>query len=632
VASDSFSDDLVCGPGQYNVVVSGSCGDVEVQGHADTPATLRVTGTDANGDPIDVTQQVEGDFSLSDTRIDPGTYGPHSVTVQAQLLVGGSPVASHSFSDDLVCGPGQYTVVVSGSCGDVEVQGHADTPATLRVTGTDANGDPIDVTQSVEGDFSFSYSCTDPGTYGPHTINIEAKLLVDASPVASDSFNDDLICGEPEASACYSAEVPETKLPKEGAELTVCAIGAGGSARLMNLTDDVPLGGHIAVQADGRACFTRHFYPEVKYQVQYKGETGQWSTSGCAFSFGKKIHKRGDLYLRKSVVAPCGAVAAMVEHYAESEDWKLTQVAAAYHILDLRTVDSLPFDRSCQTYGGPAAEVEVWGAGFKAHLTSPDGQAVYLSEYFSADGYDGVAGAPVWDENVGQVFGVLAGEFPPLTVDGYAIQSPFDWLAQTYGLTWTGEVIEGKAMAEHLGLVCPRVQRGAGVYCGWIRNYAEQAGPPVTPPADPPQPLQSYGHALGAEAPVVNSLTIEGHETRNVVQLAQWDHLPTTNHFGLSPDGSVIGGHLDDQSGHTDVGSWIAGMEIGDRAGLGADSYVAVKKFSVRQTGNLKSDLQSISDGLGDGQRALVTCHGQWQGQLYSSLAVVVLSPADSAP
>jgi hypothetical protein len=131
---------------------------------------------------------------------------------------------------------------------------------------------------------------------------------------------------------------------------------------------------------------------------------------------------------------------------------------------------------------------------------------------------------------------------------------------------------------------------------------------------------------------VVNSLTIEGHETRNVVQLAQWDHLPSTNHFGLSPDGSVIGGHLDDESGNRDVGSWIAAMEIGDRAGLGAESYVAVKKFSVRQTGNLKSDLQSISDSLEDGQRALVTCHGQWEGQLYSSLAVVVLSPADSAP
>jgi hypothetical protein len=260
---------------------------------------------------------------------------------------------------------------------------------------------------------------------------------------------------------------------------------------------------------------------------------------------------------------------------------------------------------------------------------------VYQSEYFSADGYDGVAGAPVWDENVGQVFGVLAAEFPPLTIDGYAIQSPFDWMAQAYELYWKGEALEGKPMADHLGLVCPRVQRGAGVYCGWIRNHAQQAGPKdeaPSPDGAPTEPARSYGRATGSEAPVVNSLTIEGHETRNVVQLAQWDSLPPTNRFGLSPDGRVIGGHLDDQSGDPDVGSWIAAMEIGHRAGLGVESYVAVNKLQVRQTGNLKSDLQRISDNLEDGQRALVTCHGQWEGQLYSHLAVIVLSPADSAP
>jgi hypothetical protein len=131
---------------------------------------------------------------------------------------------------------------------------------------------------------------------------------------------------------------------------------------------------------------------------------------------------------------------------------------------------------------------------------------------------------------------------------------------------------------------------------------------------------------------VVNSLTIEGHEARNVVQLGRWDSLPTANHFGLSPDGSVIGGHVDDEAGNPDVGTWIAGMEIGDRAGLGVETYVAVKKFLVKQTGNLKDDLQSLSDGLEKGQRALVTCGGQWEGQSYSHLTVVVLSPVDAVP
>ncbi|MGD2148326.1 MAG: hypothetical protein PVH41_16660, partial [Anaerolineae bacterium] len=70
----------------------------------------------------------------------------------------------------------------------------------------------------------------------------------------------------------------------------------------------------------------------------------------------------------------------------------------------------------------------------------------------------------------------------------------------------------------------------------------------------------------------------------------------------------------------------------GDRAGLGVESYVAVKKLLVRQSGDPGSDLQSIADGLEDGQRALVTCHGQWDGQLYSHFLVVVLSSADGAP
>jgi hypothetical protein len=463
-------------------------------------------------------------------------------------------------------------------------------------------------------------------------VSVQAQLHLGDSLVASDSFDGNLICGDGQVSACYSTDVPDRKLPKGGDEVTVCAVGEGGQARLMNLTDDEQVGEEEAVGGDGRVCFTDHLYPEAKYQIQYQGDAGGWSSAGCTFTFGKKIHRRGDLYMRKSVVAPCGAIAAMVEHYAESNDWKLVQIAEGYHLIDLRTVDGQVFDRTCQAYGGAASEVEVWGAGFKAHLASSDGQAVYVPEYFSADGYDGVAGNAVWDENIGHVFGVLAAEFPPVTVDGHEIQSPFAWMAEQHGLPWQGEVVEGKPMADHLGLVCPRVQIGAGVYCGWIRNRAGGEGEHPGEETPVETAAVSYGRATDSAAPVVNSLTLEGHETRDVVQLAAWDSLPAAKHFGLSPDGRVIGGHLDEAAGSPDVGAWISSMEVGDRAGLGVESYVAAKKLLVRQTGDPGSDLQRIADELEDGQRALVTCHGQWGGQLYSHLLVVVLSPAGGAP
>jgi len=634
VAADTYNGDLICGAAEYAITsVSGTCGGIAVQGHADSAAELRVTGTDANGDAIDITQQVEGDFAHNFSRTDPGTYGPHAVSVAAELVVGGEQVAAGTYAGDLICGAAEtYSVDVTAGCGSVEVQGHADGIAELRVTGTDANGDAIDIMQQVQGDFSYNFSRTDPGTYGPHAVSVEAHVLLGDSLVASDSFSDYLICGETQASACYSTDVPDRKLPKGGDEVTVCAVGEGGQARLMNLTDDEQVGAEEAVGRDGKVCFTRHLYPEVKYQIQYQGDAGGWSSTGCTFTFGKKIHHRGDLYMRKSVVAPCGAIAAMVEHYAESNDWKLVQIAEGYHLIDLRTVDGQAFDRTCQAYGGPASEVEVWGAGFKAHLASSDGQAVYVPEYFSADGYDGVAGNAVWDESIGQVFGVLAAEFPPVTVDGHEIQSPFAWMAEQHGLSWQGEVAEGKPMADHLGLVCPRVQIGAGVYCGWIRNRAGGEGEHPGEETPVETAAVSYGRATDSAAPVVNSLTLEGHETRDVVQLASWDSLPAAKHFGLSPDGRVIGGHLDDAAGSPDVGAWISGMEVGDRAGLGVESYVAVKKLLTRQTGDPGSDLQTIADGLEDGQRALVTCHGQWGGQLYSHLLVVVLSPADGAP
>ncbi|MEA2020587.1 MAG: hypothetical protein U9M98_02605 [Patescibacteria group bacterium] len=296
-----------------------------------------------------------------------------------------------------------------------------------------------------------------------------------------DAYDTDYLCDTEqktewkgyEPGACYAVDAPKTELPTEGREITTCATGEGDTARLVIYSTGEAVGDEVQV-TDGKACFTARFHPDTKYQIQYKTGDGEWSSSGCIFSFGKeeeeRDHIRGDLYLRKTVVAPCGTIAATVNHYEESNDWRMRWIARIYHLSDLRTVEGALFDKTCAAYGGPEEEVGVQGAAFKAHLTSPDGEAIYRSEYFSADGYDGVAGATVWNDNVGKSFGALAAEFPPLSINGYFIQSPFDWLAETYNASWEVEVVEGTPMKNNTGLVCPRVQRGQGVYCGWLRN------------------------------------------------------------------------------------------------------------------------------------------------------------------
>ena len=66
-------------------------------------------------------------------------------------------------------------------------------------------------------------------------------------------------------------------------------------------------------------------------------------------------------------------------------------------------------------------------------------------------------------------------------------------------------------------------------------------------------------------------------------------------------DSGIAGNGRDDQAGREDVGIWIADMSIGDRVGLGVETYVAVEKLQVEQTGDLGSDLQKISESLEDG-------------------------------
>ncbi len=138
---------------------------------------------------------------------------------------------------------------------------------------------------------------------------------------------------------------------------------------------------------------------------------------------------------------------------------------------------------------------------------------------------------------------------------------------------------------------------------------------------------KGLGRASGTSAEIVNVLTIQGYEGVPVIQLEDWNILPSNGMFGLSPDERIIEAHLDTPRGKPDVGSQIKAMEIGQLAGFGEETYIAIDRFQIpqRDTGN---DLQQIAAGLSSGQRALVTCGGSWTGTAYSHLTVVILTPS----
>ena len=79
----------------------------------------------------------------------------------------------------------------------------------LAIVGTDANGEAVDIVQKLGGiSGPMTFSRTDPGTYGPHAVELTATLSRDKDSVSS-QFSSSLTCGPPQGSLTLDVDCAE---------------------------------------------------------------------------------------------------------------------------------------------------------------------------------------------------------------------------------------------------------------------------------------------------------------------------------------------------------------------------------------------------------------------------------------
>lgn len=175
---------------QYNLSLNGTCSGGSATWNADTQAELNVTGTGADGEPVNYTANVgPGNGIKQISWVNPGTYGPHPVSLNGTLKVEGKVVTSASFDDSLVCGMPQGNIEVSVSCNGVQVSGYTDKATDVSWSFNDESG-----TVSVQaGNFNFTRGIP-LTTYGPDldgsaTMTVGGTLYEDSDELSS------AICG-----------------------------------------------------------------------------------------------------------------------------------------------------------------------------------------------------------------------------------------------------------------------------------------------------------------------------------------------------------------------------------------------------------------------------------------------------
>jgi hypothetical protein len=316
VASGSFDQTLTCGNPAYSVTISGDCAGGKAEGAADTAVTLTVNGTGADGNAVAVSQQVgPGAFSVALPWTNPGTYGPHNVTLAASLSDNGKEVAHADFSKALTCGNAVYSVVPTGTCSGGSVSGSADTAVLLSVTGTAADGTPVSVSQSVgPGQFAVAIPWTTPAGFGQHRVTLDAQLKNGDTAVASGAFDQTLTCGNPAFSLTLSGDCSGgIANGKADVESTLTVTGKGADGKDVSVTKQVGPGqftvavpwanpgtyGPHAIAISGRltdtagatladATFAKSVTcgnpPEKKYSVGIVGTCDGGTASGSADS------------------------------------------------------------------------------------------------------------------------------------------------------------------------------------------------------------------------------------------------------------------------------------------------------------------------------------------------------------
>ena len=269
---------------------------------------------------------------------------------------------------------------------------------------------------------------------------------------------------------------------------------------------------------------------------------------------------RTGIWARKTVQGPCWAIAATVEHFRQIED-------SQGRIDALRTIDGVDFDKTCTSYGGPDSLVEVWGAGFRMGLGPADGTATWLEDWGGSDGYDGVASIDLWGtDQLDKSFGAIAEEFPT--------GSPFDWMAQEFGLSYRLEVREGTPWSGRVDVLqCPATEKGKRVYCGWWVNRVvisqttiETETVTALVRSMPRAGILAVGNPYAAETPI-GSVVIDGTEIKIFEAIFGLDGKPV-----MAPGAIVVfNGHF-----------FAHQSELGDLIHEGA-------KVTIEERGNMSS-------------------------------------------
>jgi hypothetical protein len=151
----------------YNVNLLALCGGGMVTGHADGPATLTVTGNGPDGAAVNISQAVgPGSFGIPLNWVNPGTFGPHAISLNAVLDVSGNVVDSELVNTSVNCGDAPtQTLTSTPTFTNTPFETPTFTPtATETVTGT-----PTIVTETPTG--------TVLPPVGDPTANVECRIV-----------------------------------------------------------------------------------------------------------------------------------------------------------------------------------------------------------------------------------------------------------------------------------------------------------------------------------------------------------------------------------------------------------------------------------------------------------------------
>lgn len=127
----------------------------------------------------------------------------------------------------------EFSLAISADCNSGLATGLASLPATLIITGNDAAGNAISMTESVEGQFSLPIAMTAPEELTDYPISLNGQLSIDGITVATADFSDIVTCGEPQvptgSASCSGATLSNPNLFDVNADVFVDGVLVGST-------------------------------------------------------------------------------------------------------------------------------------------------------------------------------------------------------------------------------------------------------------------------------------------------------------------------------------------------------------------------------------------------------------------